>query len=101
MLDSDMVITAGGQTMLEAAATGLPSIALPLVDNQRSQSSQLAALGAVSVVDPPVAGEIARRAQALAGDLAARRLLSRNAQQAVDGYGALRVAYHVARLLDD
>ena len=35
---ADVVVSAAGQTMLEAAACGTPCIALPLVDNQREQA---------------------------------------------------------------
>jgi spore coat polysaccharide biosynthesis predicted glycosyltransferase SpsG len=98
LLACDLAVTAGGQTMLEAAAAGTPCLALPLVDDQRRQVASLARLGAVRVVDPPSADDAAAAAVALARDADQRRDLSRRSQQAIDGYGALRVAFHVERL---
>jgi UDP-2,4-diacetamido-2,4,6-trideoxy-beta-L-altropyranose hydrolase len=98
LLAADLAVTAGGQTMLEAAATGTPCIVLPLVDNQRPQVKLLGDLGAVRVVDPPSAAETVTAALALVDDPEARQTFSRYGQRAVDGYGALRVAFEIARL---
>ena len=101
LLKADIVISAGGQTMLEAAACGTPCVALAVVENQRQQVLRLAALNAVRPVYPPdVTGAVAA-ARALAGDVVARGELSRNGQRVVDGYGALRVAFHVGGLLEE
>jgi UDP-2,4-diacetamido-2,4,6-trideoxy-beta-L-altropyranose hydrolase len=98
LLSADMVITAGGQTMLEAAAAGTPAVASPLVDNQRRQALRLAEVGAVRLVKDPDPGEVAATVSELACDSAARDALSRHGQQAVDGFGALRVAFQIACL---
>ena len=98
LLFADLAITAGGQTMLEAAAAGTPCIALPLAENQRRQVACLARLGAVRVVDPPSADRSAAAAVELARDKVQRRDLSWRSQQAIDGYGALRLAFQVERL---
>ncbi len=98
LLAADLVVSAAGQTMLEAAATGTPCIALPLAENQRPQAVRLAELGAVRVVDPPRGEDVTAALFELAQDVEARRALSRNGQRAVDGYGALRVAFEIARL---
>jgi spore coat polysaccharide biosynthesis predicted glycosyltransferase SpsG len=97
-LRADLVVTAGGQTMLEAAATGVPCVAIPVVENQRRQVERLAEAGAVRVCDP--AGDVAGTAAELANDFELRRKLSKNGQQNVDGYGALRVAFEIERLLE-
>jgi UDP-2,4-diacetamido-2,4,6-trideoxy-beta-L-altropyranose hydrolase len=96
LLAADLVLSAGGQTMLEAAATGTPCIAIPLVENQRRQAVRLAELGAVRLVDVDHA---AAAAVELAQDVEARRSLSRAGQRAVDGYGALRIASAIAELV--
>jgi UDP-2,4-diacetamido-2,4,6-trideoxy-beta-L-altropyranose hydrolase len=101
LLAADLVISAAGQTMLEAAACGTPCLALPLVDNQREQAGRLVELGAVRLVDPPTTPAIVDAANELVDDVEARRALSRKAQLAVDGYGALRVAFHLSRLLEE
>jgi UDP-2,4-diacetamido-2,4,6-trideoxy-beta-L-altropyranose hydrolase len=98
LLHTDLAVSASGQTMLEAAAGGTPCISFALVDNQRAQVRQLAERDGVLLVDPPDPREIAAAATELARSIDARRELSLNGQRAVDGYGALRVAFHVARL---
>lgn len=100
LLQSDLVVSGAGQTMLEAAAVGTPCIALPLVDNQRRQGLLLAELAAVRLVDPPTVDDTTKVALELALDLEARRSLRRNGQRAIDGYGALRVAFEIARLTE-
>lgn len=98
LLAADLVVSAAGQTMLEAAAAGAPCVALPLVENQRRQAAWLAELGAVRLVDPPEAADVTAACLELVQDAETRGGLSRNAQRAVDGYGALRVAFAIARL---
>ena len=93
---SDLVLTAGGQTLLEAAATGTPAIALALVENQRSQAAALASAGGAILADST---ESASRALAeLAANFEQRAELARRSQALVDGFGALRVGFHVSRL---
>ena len=89
---------AAARTMLEAAACGTPCLALPLAENQLPQATLLAEGGAVQVVAPSVDAVLAAVSR-LRLDLEACRELSRKAQLAVDGYGALRVAFHLQRLL--
>jgi spore coat polysaccharide biosynthesis predicted glycosyltransferase SpsG len=99
LLAADLVISAGGQTMLEAVAVGTPCVALPLVENQRAQVALALRRGAVRVVDQPDADAVASAATALALDHGAREALSTAGQRAVDGYGALRVAFEIAKLM--
>jgi spore coat polysaccharide biosynthesis predicted glycosyltransferase SpsG len=99
MLAADLAVTAGGQTMLEAAAVGTPCIALPLIENQARQVELLRDLGGVCTVDPPDADAVVATAVELAGDPAARRSLSARGQRAVDGYGALRIAFEIEALV--
>ena len=101
LLQADLAVSASGQTMLEAAAAGTPCVALPLVANQREQALRLADHGGARVVDPPDPGEITAAAVELAESAHARRELSLNGQRAVDGYGALRVAFYIARLAEN
>jgi spore coat polysaccharide biosynthesis predicted glycosyltransferase SpsG len=100
LLTSDVVVTAGGQTMLEAAAAGTPCIAVALVSNQRGQAERLAELHAVELVDPPDPSAVAAAVTELARSVEARRTLSSNAQRAIDGHGAMRVASRIARLAE-
>src|SRR5262249_61873295 len=90
-LAADLVISGGGQTMLEAAACGTPCISLVLAENQREQTLRLASSGAVVLVDPPDVDRILVAIDEL--DPAARQELRRRPQDAGDGYGALRMAH--------
>ena len=56
------------------------------------------AAGAVRLLREISPHDVAAAATDLASNLQKRQALSRFGQQAVDGYGALRVAFHVARL---
>jgi spore coat polysaccharide biosynthesis predicted glycosyltransferase SpsG len=94
---TDLVICGAGQTMLETAACGTPCIALVLAENQREQALSLASSGAVVLVDPATVDGVLTAILHL--DPGARGELSRRAQDAVDGRGALRIADHVERLL--
>jgi spore coat polysaccharide biosynthesis predicted glycosyltransferase SpsG len=96
-LVADLVICGAGQTMLETAACGTPCIALVLAENQRGQVLRLASSGAAVTVDPADLEGTLAAIRTLDRD--ARRQLSRRAQQAVDGYGALRIAFHIEALL--
>ncbi len=90
MLAADVVVTAAGQTALEAVATGAATIAVPMVDNQRRNAQALDSAGAARVVEPGA------ELDALA--TLDRHALAERGQRAVDGYGALRIAYRIAEL---
>jgi UDP-2,4-diacetamido-2,4,6-trideoxy-beta-L-altropyranose hydrolase len=100
LLGSDLVVTAGGQTMLESAATGVPCVALTLADNQCRQLAALADAGAVRPVHPPTPAGTMAAVQELIEDDAARQRLGAAAQAAVDGYGALRIAFEISSLAE-
>jgi UDP-2,4-diacetamido-2,4,6-trideoxy-beta-L-altropyranose hydrolase len=96
LLASDLVLTAGGQTLLEAAAAGTPAIALALVDNQRSQAAALASAGGAILAESIESGSLALAE--LAGNFEQRAELARRGHDLVDGFGALRVGFHVSQL---
>jgi UDP-2,4-diacetamido-2,4,6-trideoxy-beta-L-altropyranose hydrolase len=106
LMDADLVVCAAGLTMLEGAAIGVPCVAVALVENQHRQAQRLHEQGGVSLVrstypghQPPVAESCAAVA-ALSLDHDLRAELSRRAQAAVDGYGALRVAFLLQKLIE-
>jgi spore coat polysaccharide biosynthesis predicted glycosyltransferase SpsG len=94
---ADIVVTTGGQTLLEAAALGTPAIAVIAVENQRAQVARLAELGAVRPLELPGQG-LPALLRELDASADARAALARNAQAAVDGRGAKRVAARIAAL---
>jgi UDP-2,4-diacetamido-2,4,6-trideoxy-beta-L-altropyranose hydrolase len=95
LLDADLAVVTAGQTMVEAAAAGTPTVAVVLVENQRRQAEQLAELGAVELADSAYVSAVVA---ALATDFDRRRRLSAQAQQTIDGQGARRVAALVEAL---
>jgi spore coat polysaccharide biosynthesis predicted glycosyltransferase SpsG len=96
LLEADLTVVGAGQTMLEAAAAGTPTVAVVLAENQRRQAERLSGLGAVVLADT---GQVAGALEALANDRERRRTLSRRAQVVVDGQGARRIAALVEQLV--
>lgn len=98
----DFVIGAGGVSLLERMAAGVPSVSVVLAENQRAAIHGAAALGAtiahefddeISSVDR--LADVVRRA---AADPDLRTQLARAGRQAVDGKGAARIAEALIRL---
>lgn len=94
---ADVVVSAAGQTMLEAAALGTPCVALVIAENQRRQAHEMADAGATTLVEGE--DEAVARVVALTADRAAREALSRRGQVTIDGSGACRVAAQIKALL--
>ena len=92
---ADVVVTAGGVTMLEACALGRPTVAFAIADNQSRSLAGAASVGAVARADASSAAAVAAR---LALDDTARERLAVAARQLVDGQGAARVAAAVAAI---
>ena len=95
LADADVVVTAGGVTMLESLALGRPTVTVVTAENQRRQVEGAAAAGAVVVV--PADG-VERAVTRIMHDLDERRALASAAVKLVDSHGAERVA---ACVLDD
>ena len=87
---ADIVVTAGGVTLLESLCLGRPTIVLQIADNQRQATTAACAAGAAvrADVDPAVIAAIVRR---LADDPHRRRLLADAATRLVDRDGPKRV----------
>jgi UDP-2,4-diacetamido-2,4,6-trideoxy-beta-L-altropyranose hydrolase len=92
---ADFALSAGGSSVLELAARGLPALVVAIADNQTAISEALQARGlmrslgwheSVSIAD------LAQVLQDLAADAGARAALSAAALDLTDGRGALRVA---------
>jgi spore coat polysaccharide biosynthesis predicted glycosyltransferase SpsG len=92
---ADLVVTAGGVTMLEACALGRPTVAFSLAANQDRAVAGAAHAGAVLAADAASAAHLAAR---LAGDRELRARLSTFARTLVDSQGATRVAAAVATI---
>jgi len=93
--DYDIVLTAGGVTLLESLCLGRPTVAVAVAGNQQRAVEGAASAGACLAAPVERAAEQAAR---LASDFSLRRRLSASARKLVDGRGAFRVANAVAHL---
>lgn len=105
MLDADVAISAGGQTLYELVRTGTPSVAVCMAENQMRQSRAWCKLGAAVLAgtwdDPGLAESVSRHLFAL-NEPGVRNRMSKVGPALVDGRGALRVARAVlGRVLDE
>ena len=94
--DADLGIVAGGLTMHEALAVGLPCIALcQPVRHQAELAQRFADAGVMINLGPGAAltaGQIAEAILSLAADLNLRRRIAAGGPQLVDGQGGQRTA---------
>jgi UDP-2,4-diacetamido-2,4,6-trideoxy-beta-L-altropyranose hydrolase len=91
---ADLVIGTPGQSSLERATLGVPSLVVPVADNQNDLCDMLARNGAAEclpreILDDPQ--RLGARISTLVADGEKRALLSRAAARLVDGRGALRL----------
>lgn len=99
---ADLVVTAGGSTVLDLLALGRPAVVIACAENQRPVARRCGRLGvAVDAGDAETASaaEVVRRVDALIADLEARRAMSARGSDLVDGLGASRVALQVRALM--
>jgi RimJ/RimL family protein N-acetyltransferase len=100
MARADLAIGAGGTTMLERFAAGLPAVVVPIADNQRPGSIAAEAAHAIALIDVPVHVRVASLARAvgrLLADSASRREMAEAAARLCDGRGARRAANTLQR----
>jgi spore coat polysaccharide biosynthesis predicted glycosyltransferase SpsG len=87
---SDLVITAGGVTLIESLALGRPTLALVLHANQERQALASSEAGAVAITTPTRAANDCRE---LLSDRQTRVALAAAATKLIDGRAAERVAF--------
>ena len=94
LLRNDLAIGAGGSSTWERLCLGVPTITLPLADNQRPTARALHQAGLIELApdDWRAEGALASAVVALASDAARRSELARRGMRLVDGAGAERVA---------
>lgn len=92
---ADVVVTAGGVTMLESLCLGRPTVALSLAENQRRYVDGAEAAGAVVQAVP---GDVVQRVSGLLTDTGLRKRLAAEGRRLVDGLGARRVAMRILEL---
>jgi UDP-2,4-diacetamido-2,4,6-trideoxy-beta-L-altropyranose hydrolase len=101
MADADIAIGAGGSSVWERAAVGLPSATVILADNQRAMIEHMADAGFTRALDAGAADledALAAAWRRLAGDPPLRWRLAERASELCDGHGADRVAQAVLEL---
>ena len=97
---ADLVVTAGGVTLVESLLLGRPTIALTLAANQhRAVAGIAAAGGAVGMPEGTSSAIVVRSVIELARDPSVRQELSRKGAELVDGRGPQRVAGALLGLL--
>lgn len=94
---ADLAVLGGGLTLYEAAALGVPAVAVPVVPAQRPTIRAFVRAGAAVTVSSDggrvaLARRIAARAGRLAVDAPARTAMGARGMATVDGRGARRVA---------
>jgi UDP-2,4-diacetamido-2,4,6-trideoxy-beta-L-altropyranose hydrolase len=96
MIEADLAISAGGQTLYELARVGCPTVAVRMASNQDGQLGVFEEAGFLRIsgnADHGGIGEaIGAAVRTLLADPQARATMSVAGQRLIDGYGALRVA---------
>ena len=95
---ADLVVGAAGQTMLEAAAFGTPSLVAVVAANQTAGAAELERRGAVRIFDPDDPLDLRDQLSVLAGDPAIRDRMAAAGRATVDGQGAGRIASAIVTL---
>ena len=96
LLDADLAVTAGGMTLYECLATGTPTVAVCLADNQRPNFEHL---GAAGLIVPAERATLSATVARVASDRGLRERLRAAGRRAIDGGGAARVADEIVRRL--
>ena len=91
---ADIVVTAGGVTLLESLALGRPTIVVVTAENQRANADACVAAGAAIEASVATAAAVGRN---LIYDVDARDACASAGRALVDGRGAQRVASAVAQ----
>ena len=99
MVEADIAVSAGGQTLYELARVGCPTVAVRVASNQDGQLQIFAEAGFIRAVgradDSKVITAMGDALLSMLSDPAARAAMSAAGQRVVDGQGALRVAWTI------
>lgn len=99
--EADFVIGAGGVSLMERMAAGVPSLTLLLANNQRLFVDGAARLGATIDGGQLAPDEFAGALQAAFADAGARVAMAAAGRAVIDGEGAARVAERLMALCDE
>lgn len=102
MLSSDIAISAGGSTLYELCACGIPSLSYIIAGNQEKSAQALSEQGIIECMgwhNKLSTNMISKKIKELCNDYEKRKELSLKMQKLVDGRGAQRVAEEIVRLV--
>ncbi len=102
MLQADMAVSAGGQTLYELTRCGVPACVVCVADNQASHISWFQEKGLVKDCGRYDASNLSARVRQALGELADEELRSRISaagRKIVDGRGALRLVDEILKYL--
>ena len=96
MHESDLVVSAGGTTIYELCAVGVPAIIFSMAHNQKGEAEYLGKMGAIKYI-----GECTEKGfeeilkevvYELINEKQERIAISKKMHTIADGYGAVRIA---------
>lgn len=102
---SDIAVSAGGTTLAELCACGLPTVCFAIAENQLSGTRAYAAAGLMifagnmMVERDAVVDNVISDVKMLSGDYQKRKKLSVETRRVIDGRGALRIAQEMIRMM--
>lgn len=105
MRECDIAISAGGTTLAELCACGVPTICFSVADNQLMGTKAYAAAnmmlyaGDVREDREQVINRIINNVKLLEGDILLRKALSKRANFFIDGKGAFRISEQIVSLI--
>lgn len=102
MQTMDLAVSAGGSTLYELCACGVPTLTYAMVDNQEAIVRVLAEMGCVAdfgAYEPFHPEAFLNRLQDLIHDHALRENLSAAGRSVVDGYGTQRIVERITSML--
>jgi len=103
MLEADLAVSAGGQTLYELACAGCPTVALRMASNQDGQLAVFERAGFLKIAGPGDGKLIVERIRtlllSLLSDPHTRKEMGRTGRGMVDGRGGERIAAAIHRAL--
>ena len=106
MQSCDIAVTAGGSTMYELCAVGIPILCFSFVDNQEKivkgflEQKVVCFGGNYLVQGESMFDDISEQIALLKRNLSLRQESSRKERELVDGQGAMRIAGHLMNFLE-
>jgi UDP-2,4-diacetamido-2,4,6-trideoxy-beta-L-altropyranose hydrolase len=95
MLDTDLAISAGGQTLYELARIGVPTIAIKVVSNQTKNINSLVSAGFIEYAGKSDDSRTFKNLASLIKKMGNRKVREKKGEigrNLIDGYGSVRIA---------